>query len=85
MAFLKRRKKSVCFPCWLLWQQGLNWQIGRRKNTMATATAIAPTVRPTTDTAMAAGTMGKAINTVVSLVGIKEMELRNKPYRICAA
>ena len=52
---------------------------------MPTATVIVPTARPTTDTAMAAGTMEKVINTAVNLAGTKEMEAWNKSYRICTA
>ena len=52
---------------------------------MVTAPAIAPAAHPITDTAMSDGAKEKGIHAVVSLIGIKEMELPNKSYRICAA
>lgn len=45
---------------------------------MDTAMETVPTALPTTDIAMAAGTMGKAISTAVSLGAIREAEEHNK-------
>ena len=46
---------------------------------------IAPTVRPTTDTAMDDGTMERAISTAVSLAAIKAARTEFQQFRIITA
>lgn len=69
-----RKRKSVCYPHCLLFWQAYPWPVISRRSMMDTAMETVPTALPTTDIAMAAGTMGKAISTAVSLGATREAD-----------
>ena len=77
---LPKKKKAGLFTAlrWpLLWRVP-RWPAGAERSTTGTITATAPTARPTTAIAVAAGTTGRAISAAGSSAATRETEVCKK-------